>query len=120
MNPDPLDDLLKSYSEQPLPPPTPQSKATIWHEIEQRRRRRGWSGIFVVLSWRELFAEPRLAIAGLVVALVTGMIPAAAAQAFESSRVVRESLHLEVFTTCSSCIPVGLTAEYRRRSGGHR
>ena len=114
MNPDPLDDLLKAYSERPLLPPAPQSKATIWHEIEQRRRR-ALSGMFVVLSWRELFAEPRLAIAGLAVALITGMVPAAAAHAFESSRVVRESLHLEVFTTCSSCIPVGLTAEYRRR-----
>jgi hypothetical protein len=114
MNPDPLDDLLKAYSAQPLPPPAPQSKATIWREIEKRRRR-AWSGIFVVLSWRELFAEPRLAIAGLAVALITGMVPAAAAHAFESPRVVRESLHLEVFTTCSSCIPVGLTAEHRRR-----
>jgi hypothetical protein len=114
MNPDPLDDLLKAYSGQPLPLQPLQSKAPIWREIEQRRRR-AWLGIFHVLSWRELFAEPRLAVAGLALALVTGMAPAAAAHAFESPRVLRESLHLEVFTTCSSCIPVGLTAEHRRR-----
>lgn len=116
MKPDPLDDLLKAYSEQPLPLPPLQSKATIWREIEQRRRHRWWFGLFPLLSWRELFAEPRLAIAGLAVALVTGIMPAAAAQTFiVKPRVVRDSLHLDVFTTCPMCVPVNLTAEHRRR-----
>ena len=112
MNPDPLDDLLKAYAEQPLPLPPLQSKASIWREIEQRRRR-AWFGIFPVRSWRELFAEPRLAISGLAVALVTGIVPAAAAQTFiEKPRVVRDSLHLDVFTTCPSCVPIKIAAEH--------
>jgi hypothetical protein len=116
MNPDPLDDLLKAYSEQPLPLPPLQSKATIWREIEQRRRRRTWFGIFPVRSWRELFAEPRLAIAGLAIALVTGIVPAAAAHSFgETPRVVRESLHLDVFTTCPSCLTANFLSDHRRR-----
>lgn len=115
MNPDPLEDLLRAYAEQPLPlPPTP-SKATIWREIEQRRRR-AWFGIFPVLRWRELFAEPRLAIAGLAVALVIGIVPVAAAQSLvETSRVVRNSLHLDVFTTCPSCLPLKIAGEHDRR-----
>lgn len=114
MNLDPLDDLLKSYSEQSLPPPPSRSKVTIWQEIEQRRRC-AWFGVFPVLNWRELFAEPRLAIAGLAVALVTGIVPAAAAHAFETPRVVRESLHLDVFTTGCSCMPANVQTDYRRR-----
>ena len=114
MNPDPLDNLLKAYAEQPLPLAPARAKATIWREIEQHRRRRAWFGIFPVLSWRELFAEPRLAIAGLAVALLTGILPAAAAHAFETPRVVRESLHLDVFTSRCSCMPVAARSDHRR------
>ena len=114
MNPDPLDDLLKAYAEQPLPLPLLQSKESIWREIEQRRRR-AWFGIVPVRSWHELFAEPRLAIAGLAVALVAGIVPAAAQTFIEKPRVVRDSLHLNVFTTCPSCVPLEISAKRGRR-----
>ena len=114
MNPDPLDDLLRAYSGQPLPPPSQQAQARIWHEIEHRRRGH-WFGNPRGLSWRELFSEPRLAIAALGVALVTGIMPAAAAHSFEAPRLARESLHLEVFTTCPSCVPANVLPDHRRR-----
>lgn len=106
MNSDPLDDLLAAYAKEPLPPAA-QSRAEVWREIESRRKEARWLGLFPVLSWRDLFAEPRLAIAGLIVALVTGALPVAAARAAESTRLARESLHLDVFTTChcSPCLP---------------
>lgn len=115
MNTDPLDDLLKAYAKQPLPPPAPFSKAELWREIESRRRQPWWSGLFPVLSWREVFAEPRLAIAGLAVALVTGMVPVAAAHTFENTRMARDSLHLDVFTKCPGCVPADMLASHRRR-----
>ncbi len=115
MNTDPLDDLLKAYAKQPLPPPAPFSKAEMWREIETRRRRPLWSGLIPVLSWRELFAEPRLAITGLVLALVTGIVPVAAAHTLENTRMARASLHLDVFTNCPSCVPANGLASHQRR-----
>jgi hypothetical protein len=116
MNPDPLDDLLRSYSQEPLPDPPPLPKAQIWRTIERRRRDSWWSRVFPVANWREMFREPRLAVAGLAVALVMGIVPAAAAHTFVSApRVARESLHLDVFTTCPSCMPLRLPVEHRVR-----
>lgn len=115
MNTDPLDDLLKAYAKQPLPPPAAFSKAELWRVIEARHRQPWRSGLLPVLSWRELFAEPRLAIAGLAVALVTGMVPVAAAHTFENSSLVRDSLHLDVFTRCAGCVPANLLPSQQRR-----
>ncbi|MBI4622754.1 MAG: hypothetical protein HY736_05960 [Verrucomicrobia bacterium] len=113
MNSDPIDDLLRAYSQQPMPPP-PLSKAAIWREIEQRRHR-SWFGMLPVLSWRELFAEPGMAIAGLVVALIAGMVPVAAARASDTPRLARESLHFDVFTTCPGCMLATFRADSPRR-----
>ena len=116
MNPDPLDDLLCSYSKESLPDPPPFPKVQMWRTIERRRQDSWWSRLFPVLSWREMFREPRLAMAGLAVALVMGIVPAAAARTYVSApRVARESLHLDVFTTCPSCMPLRLPVEHRAR-----
>lgn len=116
MNSDPLDDLLRAYSKEPLPEPTSFPKAELWRAIEHRRRKASWTGLFPILSWRELFREPRLAVAGLAVALVAGIVPAAAAHTYVvTPRVARESLHLDVFTTCPSCMPLRLPVEHRGR-----
>lgn len=115
MNTDPLDDLLKAYAKQSLPPPAAFSKADLWREIKARRHQPLWSGLFPVLSWRELFSEPRLAIAGLAVALVTGMVPVAAAHTFENTRMARDSLHLDVFTKCPGCVPANMLVSHHGR-----
>lgn len=116
MTPDALDDLLNAYAKQPLPPPS-EGNAAIWQRIDaQRRKRRAWSNLFPVVSWRELFAEPRLAIAGLALAVVTGIVPVATAAALvETPRIARESLHLDVFTTCPSCMPMQMVTTSTRR-----
>ena len=115
MNSNPLDDLLHAYSKQPLPPPPPFSRAEIWRDIDVRRRRSSWLRLLPVLSWRDLFAEPRVAVAGLMMALLTGMVPAAVASSSKAPRLARSSLHLDVFSTCSGCRPVTHLNDHGRR-----
>lgn len=115
MNTDPLDDLIKAYAQQPLPPPAPFSRAALWREIAARRRQPWRASLFPVLSWREVLAEPRLAIAGLVVALVTGMVPVAAAKNFDKARIARDSLRLDVFTKCHGCAAADMLASHQGR-----
>ena len=110
MNSHQLDDLLRAYSKQPLPPPQERLTSGVWREIEQRRHRRFWMGIFPVLSWRELFADPRLAVAGLAVALLAGVLPAAVVRASDNAQLVRTSLHFDVFSTQSPGMPATLLA----------
>lgn len=110
MNADQLDALLHAYSKHTLPPPPDRSAAGVWREIEQRRHRRWWLGMFPVLSWRELFAEPRLAIAGLAVALLAGFLPAAAVRAADDGHLARASLHFDVFSARSPGMPATLLA----------
>ncbi len=115
MNSDQLDDLLRAYSKQPLPPPPAGLTPGVWREIEQRRRRGAWwSRLFPILSWRELF-EPRLAIASVALALLTGVLPLAAARAVETPRLARNSLHFDVFSTRPPGLPATLLAEARTR-----
>lgn len=116
MNTDPLDELLKAYAKQPLPPSSAASTAGVWREIEQRRRRGAWwSRFFPVLGWREMFAESRLAIASVAVAVLTGLLPIAAARSAEAPRLARNSLHLDVFSTRPSGVPATLLADARMR-----
>lgn len=115
MKPDPLDELLRAYANQPVPPPSPQDKASIWHRIDSHAERRGWFGLGT-LSWRELFAEPRMAVAGLVLALVTGVVPvAAAAGSFDTPERARDSLHFKCFTQCPSCLAGTMTPDQMGR-----
>ena len=110
MNSHEFDDLLRDYSKQPLPPPSERLSSEVWREIEQRRHRRWWLGLFPVLSWRELFAEPRLAVAGLAVALVAGVLPAAVVRASDNGQLARSSLHFDVFSTTLPGTPAALLA----------
>ena len=115
MDSDQLDELLNRYSRCPLPP-LAGGKGAIWNRIEERRESSTWSNFFPIVSWREIFAEPRLAVAGLVVALLMGVVPVAAATALsESPRTARNSLHLDVFTVCPGSLSVNLAADHRAR-----
>ena len=107
-----LDVLLRAYSKQPLPPAPAPDRLTsgVWREIEQHRPRRWWAGMFPVLSWRELFAEPRLAAAGLAIALFVGVLPAAVTPAPGDNQIARDSLHFNVFSTHSPGMPATLLA----------
>lgn len=115
MKPDPLDDLLRDYANQPLRMEARSQRSDVWAKIEARKRGRDWLGVKAVFSWRDLFAEPRLAIAGLVLASVTSIVPvAAAAGSLDTSQKMRDSLHLKCFMHCSSCLTDAM------RSGGMR
>ena len=116
MNPDQLDNLLRDYAKRSLPPTPAGLTPGVWREIEQRRRRGPWwSRVVPVLSWREVFAEPRLAIASVALALLTGVLPIAAARSAETPRLARNSLHLDVFSTRSPGLPATLLADASTR-----
>lgn len=116
MKPDPLDDLLRAYANQSSPAPSSPGKAKIWREIDSRKRERDWFGLRTISSWRDIFAEPRLAVAGLALALVTGVAPvAAAASAMDTPQKARESLHFQCFTSCPSCLDGTMKPEDMRR-----
>ncbi len=109
MNPDPVDDLLAAYGQQPQPT-APQITTGVWKEIAQRRRRPFWSALLPVLDWRELFREPRLVVAALALALMAGVLPAAMARSNAETKLARDSLHFEVFSVRSPGTPSTLLA----------
>jgi hypothetical protein len=116
MKPDPLDDLLRAYASQPTPAPASAGKAEVWREIDSRKRGHDWLGLRAISSWRDIFAEPRLAVAGLALALVTGVAPvAAAAAAMDAPQKARASLHFECFTSCPSCLAGTMKPEDMRQ-----
>lgn len=116
MNPDQLDNLLRDYAKRSLPSPPAGLTTSVWREIEHRRQRGAWwSRIFPISNWREVFAEPRLALASVALALVTGILPITAARSAETPRLARNSLHLDVFSTRSPGLPATLLADARTR-----
>lgn len=109
MKPDPLEQTLASYAKQPLPTCPDRLTTDVWREIEQRRRHSVWAQLCQQFDWRELSAEPRLALAALGLALAIGLVPALLqAKPEVEKRLARESLHFEVF---SSQTPLALLAQ---------
>lgn len=103
MKPDPIDPLLGAIARQPLPSPSDRLTANVWCEIERRRTQSIWTRMASVLEWRELIVEPRVAALGLVLAVVIGALPAGlAARAENRSRMVRQSIHFDVFAIHSN------------------
>lgn len=99
MNPDPLDRLLSQYAKTPTPP-LASGNSELWREIERRKARSFFARLLPVLEWRDLFGEPRLAAAGVLLAVAIGVIPAFLTKPDRSSdeRLARKSLHFEVFS----------------------
>ena len=99
MKPDRLEETLAEYAQQPLPPLSEPSTVGVWREIDRRRRQSIWSRMFPTLDWRELFSEPRLAVAALAFAVMVGILPAAAFNRNENERrLARQSIHFDVFS----------------------
>ena len=100
MKNNPLEDLMAAYSKQPLPLPPKRGSADIWREIEARRRRSFWSRVLPLLEWRELFLEPRMAVAAFTLAIAVGILPGyiVMGRANAETRLARQSLHFEVFS----------------------
>lgn len=93
-----LDAMLEAYANQPLPKFKGPSRSEIWGAIDQRRKQSGWIRIFSTLDLRDLFAEPRMAIAALAFAVLVGVVPAAViGRAENERRLARQSMHFEVF-----------------------
>jgi hypothetical protein len=101
MSPDPLDDLLRDYARQPLPPVPDGLRSAVWREIGRRRERPGWLG----LLWPNLRQRPGLAFAALALAVGGGVWPVAASRlAGEKAQLARASLHFEVFSPEASSV----------------
>jgi hypothetical protein len=100
MKPDPIDQMLAAYAAQPLPNSAEPSVTGIWREINARRRQSWWSRVFPVIDWRELFGEPRLAVAAVAFAVMVGVVPAMAFNRIENERLIaRQSIHFDVFSS---------------------
>ena len=111
MKPDPLEQNLASLAKQPLPSCPDRLTADVWRDIEQRRRHSVWPRLFPLFDLSELFAEPRLAITAVVLALVIGLVPALLLQPKpeREKRLACESLYFGVF---SSRTPLATLAGY--------
>ncbi len=100
MKPDRLENMLADYAAQPLPTSPEPSTAEVWQAIERRRQESLWSHRFLVFDWRELFAEPRLAVAAVAFAVTVGVVPAVAFNRIENERMLaRQSIHFDVFSS---------------------
>jgi len=103
MSPDHLDKMLLAMAEEDLPPCPGHLTSAIWKDIDHRRGRSFWSRLHPILDWRELFAEPRLTLPALGIALAMGLVPALFLAAPDASvRLARQSFHFEVFSSESS------------------
>lgn len=100
MKPDPLESLLTNYAAQPVPPARADA-AGVWREIERRRGQNSSLRLFAMVDWRELFAEPRLALLAVVLAVVVGSVPGFWMTRDEAPAAARTSLHMESFSAAS-------------------
>jgi hypothetical protein len=99
MKPDPLDRLLADFSAQPPPHASGLTHAEVWQAIELRRGQSVWARMLSLLEWRELFSEPRMAVAGAAFAIIVGVVPAAVVgRAEDHRRLARQSIHFDVFS----------------------
>ena len=105
MNHDPLDDMLAGYANQTLPTVMGPSEADVWRAIERRRAQSVWGRMFSIFELRELFSEPRLAVAAVAFALFVGVVPASLVSRTQNERrLARQSIHFEVFASDSGSL----------------
>ena len=103
MKPDPLDQMLTAYAEQPLPPDPTRLNVDIRAEIARRCQASFWARFFPPLGWHEFFSEPRFAVVALGFALVTGAVPAVVLARTESThQLAQQAMHFEVFSSGAS------------------
>ena len=121
MNHDPLDDMLAGYAKRTLPTVAGPSQVEGWREIERRRQQSVWRRMFAIFEVRELFSEPRMALASVAFALVVGVVPAALVSRTQNERrLARQSIHFEVFATDSASLgsvfakPVAMASSLKR------
>jgi hypothetical protein len=107
MKPDPLEQALAAYGRQPLPGCPDRLTSEVWREID-RRRQPAWARLFPGAEWRLLFANPRLALPAVVLALVVGLLPGLLLpKPAADQRLASETFHFEVF---SSQAPLAVVA----------
>jgi len=118
---DRIEKLLAASAAQPLPPSAEPATAEIWREIDQRRQQSVWTRMFAIFEVRELFSEPRMALAAVAFALMVGAVPAALVSRSQNERrLARQSIHFEVFAADSASLgsvfanPVGITPSPKR------
>ena len=114
MKPDPIDQALASYARQPLPACPDRLTGGVWREIGSRRRS-VWARLFPAAEWRGLFANPRLALPAVALALAVGLLPGLLlASPGAEQNLARESLHFDVF---SSRAPLAALERFNAGSG---
>lgn len=105
MNHDPLDDMLAGYAKRTLPTVAGPSQGEVWREIARRREQSVWRRMFTIFEERELFSEPSFSLAALAFAVVVGVVPAALVSRTQNEqRMVRQSIHFEVFASDSGSL----------------
>ena len=97
MNKDPLEDILREYSESGIPSESPYLRQQVRKSIDCRRGKWSINKLFPILDWREIVAQRSLTAAALATALVVGMLPVAFAVRGREADLVRASLHFDVF-----------------------
>ena len=113
MKPDPFEETLASCRQQPLPACPDRLAPDVWREIG--RRRSVWLRLFPASEWRGLFADPRLALSAVGLALAVGFLPELLRAKTEADRrLAVESFHFETF---SSQGPLAVLARYNPGSG---
>ena len=103
---DHFETTLRSLVSEPLPPCPDQLDTEVWREISRRRKTTRWPLLLSIQDWPDLFAQPRLIIAGIAFALIIGGMPAVIFSGIKNTQqIVRQSIHFDVF---SSNAPAGL------------
>jgi len=101
-----LDSTLAAYAKQKLPEIAGPSRSDIWGAIERRRSQSSWARIVSTLDLRDLFSEPRMAVAAIAFAAIVGMVPAAVVGRSQNERrLALHSIHFEVFAVSQN--PLG-------------
>lgn len=114
MKPDPLEQALAAYGRQPLPACPERLQSDVWREIG-RRRCSVWARLFPVAEWRGFFANPRLALPAVGLALAIGLLPGLLlATPAADQRLASETFHFEVF---SSRAPLAALERFNVGSG---
>jgi len=116
-----LDSMLEAYTKQPLPKFKGPSRSEIWGAIDQRRKQSSWTRIFSTLDLRDLFLEPRMAVAALAFAALVGMVPAAVVGRTQNERrLARQSIHFEVFAVSQNSLSSVFTQPSLAARGARR
>lgn len=108
MRPSPhLDDLLRRYAQAPLPPVPSNLESRVWREIRARQTNLAEPGVAGdwLGRWLELWREPRVAFAGVIIVVAIGVGMSWTAGGDAHVGTARQALGLGVFSAEAPSLP---------------